>query len=182
MRAKRMNEDVLVADERMVTVSREDVERLKAGARQNARQRIRFCAHQDVNDAVHEMLIVHLQGAYVRPHKHLRKTESFHVIEGLGDVVIFDEAGHITDVIRVGEYASGERFYYRMAEARYHTILIRSEVLVFHETANGPFRRSDAAFAPWAPEEMDAAAGEFMQRLEQSIARFQRSVQVQPPA
>ena len=74
------------------------------------RSRIRLCAHPDVNDTLHEMLIVHEKGTYVRPHKHLNKTESVHIIEGSVDVVIFDDDGNITDVIQMGDYKSGRNF------------------------------------------------------------------------
>ena len=58
----------------------------------------------------------------------------------------------------MGAYASGRPFYYRIAAPLFHTLLIRSDVLVFHETTSGPFSRADTVFAPWAPEDGDAAA------------------------
>ena len=173
MRAKTLNPEVLVAEEPIVQVSRADVEFLKASAAQNERKRIRLCTHPDVDDRLHEMLIVHAKEAYVRPHKHLNKTESVHIIEGLVDVIVFDDVGNIIEVIRMGDYASGHRFYYRMSGPYYHTLLIRSDVLVFHETTNGPFRREDTVFAPWAPDEADLAARKaFMEQVARTAARF----------
>jgi cupin fold WbuC family metalloprotein len=101
------------------------------------------------------MLIVHEHGAYVRPHKHLGKTESAHVIEGLADVVVFDDHGEVSDVFSLGDYSSGLSFYYRMATPTYHMLIIRSDVLVFHEITNGPFDRAKTVFAPWAPDDGD---------------------------
>ena len=65
----------------------------------NTRERVRLCTHQSVEDAVHEMLIVHIKGTYIRPHKHPNKSESFHIIEGNLDVVVFDDAGDLLEVI-----------------------------------------------------------------------------------
>jgi cupin fold WbuC family metalloprotein len=84
-----ISEEVIVADEDIVRVSDADIERLKAAAAANPRKRIRICAHDAVDDPLHEMLIVHMSGAYVPPHKHVGKTESMHVVEGIADVVFF---------------------------------------------------------------------------------------------
>ena len=162
-----------MAAEPIVRISRADIQALKDQALRNPRQRIRICAHKDTLDRLHEMLIVHTRSTYVRPHKHLNKSESFHVIEGSADVVIFDEAGGVAEVIRMGDYASGRRFYYRIEQPAYHTLLITSDVLVFHETTNGPFRREEMIFAPWAPEEQDEAArAGFVVRLQAEIERL----------
>ena len=37
----------------------------------------------------------------------------------------------------------------------YHTLLIKSDVLVFHETTSGPFRPADTVWAPWSPNEFE---------------------------
>ncbi len=141
VRAKAESPEVRYATDRIVLVDAADVVRLKGEAENNARRRIRLCAHHSVDDRLHEMLIVHTNDTYVRPHKHLDKSESFHVIEGEVDVVVFDEAGSVTEVMPMGTFASGRPFFYRIAAPLFHTLLIRSEVLVFHETTNGPFRR-----------------------------------------
>ena len=170
MRTKTVNEEVLYTDERLVTVGSRDIDMLKDLAMRNRRKRIRLCAHRDVTDKVHEMLIVHTKDAYVRPHKHLTKSESFHIIEGVADVVIFAEEGTATDVVRMGDHSSPWIFYYRISEPLYHTLLIRSDFLVFHETATGPFIRSDSVNAPWSPDDADTGTvEEYMASLARSI-------------
>lgn len=173
MITRQQNEEVLYADEPIVTVRRGDVEMLKERSRGNERGRIRLCAHKDVDDPLHEMLIVHRKGIYVRPHKHLNKSESFHLMEGAVDVVLFDEAGNVTGVIRMGDYISGRDFFYRVADPYYHTLLIHSEVVVFHETTSGPFNRSDTIFAPWAPDDSDVSARQqFLEQLNRDVERL----------
>jgi cupin fold WbuC family metalloprotein len=114
------------------------------------------------------MLIVHGRDCYVRPHKHLAKSEAFHVIQGVVDIVLLDEAGKVVEVIKMGDYASGRKFYYRLADPLYHTLLIRSDWLIFHEITNGPFKREDTIFAPWAPEE-GPAAERYLQELNRQV-------------
>lgn len=173
MRVKQFNEEVLFADDRSVKVGCRDIEFLKERAGYNERRRIRLCAHKDIDDILHEMIIVLKKDAYIRPHKHLTKTESYHIVEGLVDIVIFDEIGNIVEVVRMGSYSSGLVFYYRTSGPYYHVMLIRSDFLIFQETTNGPFKRSDTIFAPWAPEESDSAkVKEFTERVAKAAEDF----------
>ena len=113
------------------------------------------------------MLISILLHSYIRPHRHPRKTESLHIVEGALDVVLFTPDGLVCDVIRMGEYQSGRTFYYRLSEPIYHTVVVRSDVAIIHETTNGPFEPAATEFAPWAPEEMDVEGiSQFMCKLE----------------
>jgi hypothetical protein len=45
-----------------------------------------------------------------------------------------------------------------MPDEVFHSILITSEWLVFHETTAGPFDPSRTAFPDWAPDGSDAEA------------------------
>jgi cupin fold WbuC family metalloprotein len=170
VRARTLSEEVLVAEGPIVTIGSDDIAELKRASLVTARKRIRICTHTDTDDLLHEMLIVHAAGAYVRPHKHEGKSESMHVLEGEADVVFFDDEGSVREVVQLGAYGSARRFYYRVDTPVFHTLLIHSDFLVFHEVTNGPFRREETAFAPWAPEEDDEAEClAFQQRLVQSI-------------
>jgi cupin fold WbuC family metalloprotein len=147
-----------------VVITKEHVGILKDLALETRRHRARICAHPDTADALHEMLIYHPRGAYVRPHQHPGKSESFHVIEGEADVVLFDDEGKVKEVIEMGPFGSGKCLFYRLNRSAYHTLVIQSDHFVFHETTNGPFRREDTVFAPWAPAEDDAESVEQFMR------------------
>lgn len=149
------NEEVLFTKEDITKISYDEIEFLKEKARNTHRQRIRLCVHKNSKDAIHEMIIVHPKEAYVRPHKHLDKSESAHIIEGLVYVVVFTEQGKIKAIIKMGAYGSGENFYYRMSSGIYHSLFIVSDWLVFLETTKGPFKKEDTVFAPWAPADDD---------------------------
>ena len=165
-----LSEEVLFTRRRFTTVTRDDLELLKDQASRTRRKRIRLCAHPDVTAAVHEMFIVQPQGAYVRPHKHRGKDESFLLIEGAATVVVFGEDQAVQEVIPMGTVASGRPFYHRMPADVYHTVLIESEVVVYHEATSGPFRKADMVAAPWAPQEEDeAAVSRFMADLQESV-------------
>ena len=168
---QQQNPEVLYSKETLTAVDKSEIEQFKLLSSFNPRKRIRLCTHLNHMDSLHEMIIVHERGAYVRPHMHPGKSESTHIIEGLVDVVLFDDGGRIVRVINMGDYASGKPFFYRMATSKYHTLIIRSEVLVFHETTNGPFDRAATLFAPWAPEDTDVnAVVDFMADLERMVS------------
>lgn len=173
MKIRIYNKEVLFADEPIVKVWHSDIEQLKKQSSLNERKRIRLCAHREIDNRVHEMLIIHRKDTYIQPHKHLNKTESFHIIEGIADIIIYDDQGSITEIIPMSNYGMDRVFYYRLSEPLFHTLRITSDYLVFHETTNGPFQKSDTVWAPWAPDENNhAAVDEFMKQLTESVKRF----------
>ena len=173
MRLKEINPEVFVADEPLVKISQREIGFLKERIKTAPRGRVRLCAHAENADPLHEMLIVLSRQTYIRPHKHFRKSESFHVIEGEARIVLFDESGGIDDVVELGEVRSGRKFFYRLSAPRYHTVLIGSDLLIIHETTNGPFRPADAEFAPWAPAENDPLKCQsFMARCAEQAQKF----------
>jgi cupin fold WbuC family metalloprotein len=173
MRAHKVSPEVFYADDAVVRVDGRDVAELVSEAVPMPRKRTRLCTHRSPDDRLHEMLIVHHRDAYVRAHRHLGKAESMHIVKGETDLVLFDEGGRVTEVIAMGEFGSGRPFYYRMADAIYHALIIRSEWLVFHEVTSGPLRREESEFAPWAPADEDAAAvAAFLASVEEQLRRL----------
>ena len=153
MQIKRVSDEVFYAEGRIVTLGLHDLDFLKLQAKRNPRKRARLCTHVDVGDLLHEMLIINLRDTYVRPHKNTDKPKSFQLLEGVMDVVMFDDAGEVCAVIRLGHYGSGFPSYFRLHETRYHTLRTISELVLFQETTIGPFRPGDTVFAPWSPED-----------------------------
>ncbi len=173
MRLKRLNPEVAIAEEKIVKIARSDVTELAQAASTSHLGRSRICAHKEATDSLHEMIIALRRESYIRPHKHFGKSESFHIVQGEVDIIVFDDAGEIYDVIELGEFGSSRNFYYRLADPLFHTLLIRTEQVIFHETTNGPFRKEDAVFAPWSPEESDTRAAEvFMRQLNERVASY----------
>ncbi len=170
---KRLNNEVFVVDSPIVFLGEEEINFLTQKAMQNLRRRSRICAHRTSDDPLHEMIIVIASDSYIRPHKHLAKSESFHIIEGLVDIIIFDNDGSITDVISLGNRESGLNFYYRLSDSRFHTMLIHTDILVIHEVTNGPFDKAKTKLASFAPsEENKIAVSDYMEHLLKEVAIF----------
>ena len=167
---EQINEEVFYCREAIVRVGPDELAFLKDRATANRRQRARLCAHGGVADRLHEMIIVHAKSAYVRPHRHRDKSESFHMIAGVMQVVLMEDDGRVSEAIAMGRPGEGGTFYYRLNESIYHTVLPRTDWVVFHEVTNGPFRPSDTQAAPWAPEiEDEQAASKYLAQLEERI-------------
>ena len=159
---------VFYSDSATVSVCDHDLAFLLQEARKNDKHRARICVHPDVSDAVHEMVICLLDKCYIRPHMH-RKAESLHLIEGRCDLVLLAPDGQIMRVVTLGSRSKETRFI-RLAPQVFHTLVIRSEYMMFHETTRGPFQREDTVFADWAPAEGEEQAREYVTRLDQSIS------------
>jgi cupin fold WbuC family metalloprotein len=158
------NPEVLVADGPLLALSGAELDDLVARVPAAPRGRVRICAHQTDDAALHEMIIAMAGGRYIRPHRHRGKAESFHLIRGEVDIVFFDEDGAIATVLPMTDRPGG-LFYYRIADAIYHTLVVRSAAAVYHEVTTGPFKREDTEFAPWAPPEGDAEADAWLRDL-----------------
>ncbi len=170
---RRVNDEVYVADVPIVRFGPDEIDFVKRQALANERRRARICAHRSNEDALHEMLIAISADSYIHPHKHTRKVESFHIVEGAVDVVVFDDEGGIADVIELGDASTGRSFYYRLSDSKFHTLLIRDALLVVHEVTNGPFNREETRLAPFAPGEADrAAARNYMAQVARRAVAF----------
>lgn len=170
------SEGVFYVKDSLVEIGDQEIKFLKEKVGQSRRKSVRLCMHKDIEESVHEMLILHSRETYVRPHKHPKKDVSYHVIEGIADMVVFDEKGGIIDVIALGEYRTGRNYFCRLNEVYYYTPFVRSDFLLFHETINGPFKPSGTVYAPWAAVPSDPiAVAQFREELTLKVDEFIRS-------
>lgn len=181
MDLKTESEEVFFVKDSLVRIGDQEIKFFKEKVGQSRRKSIRLCMHKDIGESVHEMLILHSKETYVRPHKHPKKDVSYHIIEGIADMVVFDEKGGIIDVIAVGEYGTGRNYFCRLNEVYYYTPLVRSDFLLFHETLNGPFEPSDTVYAPWAALPSDPVAvaqfrEELILKVDEFIHFFKRAI------
>lgn len=136
------------------------------------RLRMNHNFHSGPADNPHRFLNVLLEGTYIRPHRHLNppKAESFLVLEGAADVIIFDDSGAITARYHLGsDTAEGRLWGVDIAPGLWHTILPRTERAVCYEVKPGPWEPAiDKEFADWAPAENDPAAAAYGRALLES--------------
>jgi cupin fold WbuC family metalloprotein len=167
---KKVNDDVFLAQADIVKLDARAIHFVKDKAHFSAKKRARICAHKQPDDSLHEMVIAILAESYIRPHRHHNKIESFHLIEGEADVIIFYDDGTIQDVVPLG---GKNCFYYRLNFPAYHTLIIHSPILVIHEITNGPFDVSAADYAIFSPHENDKdQVNDYLSQLKKKASDF----------
>jgi cupin fold WbuC family metalloprotein len=140
----------------VVSVGAAEILALKQEAQNSNRKRARLCSHLSSEDTLHQMLLVIQRESYVRPHRHKNKVESFHMIEGEMDVLIFNDQAQVVEKISMSAYPKPAGvFMYRLNKSLYHTLIIHTPSVVFHEITEGPFVPDQTDFAGWAPLETD---------------------------
>lgn len=170
---KQINDEVYYCSESNINLGLNEIRWLIKKAGTNSRKRARICMHSDTEHSLHEMIIVHHRNVYVRPHYHNKKTESFHILAGEADIVIFSSLGQVVDVMSVGDYGSGKTFYCRLPEGCYHSMIVYSETFVVHEITGGPFIRTQTFFPEWAPsEEEEENVGKYQTELTKLVEHF----------
>jgi cupin fold WbuC family metalloprotein len=173
MNLHKVNDEVFIALDSIVKIGKRELAFLEKQAATNQRKRARICAHKTNDDVLHEMLIAISTKSYIHPHKHVGKSESFYIVDGVVDVVAFDDLGEIVEIIELGDVRSGRNFYYRLPESIFHTLLIRTDFLVVHEVTNGPFLRERTVLADFAPPENQVHQAEaYIRRVTERAAAF----------
>ena len=89
------SQEVFYTDESVLNISISDIDILKKKMASSNKNRIRLCTHKTKEDLLHEMVIIHTDKCYVRPHKHVNKIESITVLEGEAKIIIFNDNGSV---------------------------------------------------------------------------------------
>ncbi len=122
----------------------------KAGSSPRKRTNVNF--HDDLSDVVQKILIGTKMGTYFRPHRHAVNYEFALVLKGSFSLLLFDDAGVVTDrqIISAGSDAIG----FQIQPNQWHTLVTLEDDSVFFEVKQGSYDPQVAAeFALWSPEE-----------------------------
>jgi cupin fold WbuC family metalloprotein len=133
------------------------------------RRRMNRNFHDGAADNPHRFLNVLLRGTYIRPHRHLAppKSETFLVLEGVAEAILFGDEGAITARYSLGtETREGRLWGIDLPPGVWHTVLPLTDRVVCFEVKPGPWEpATDKEFAPWAPAEDSPAAAEYCRML-----------------
>jgi cupin fold WbuC family metalloprotein len=127
---------------------------------------VRLCLHDSPEATFHDMVILERPGRYYRPHKHLTKGETWHVLDGRMGVFVFTDDGTL---VESGVLSPGE--IYRLSLNTFHAVLPLGDFVIYHESKPGPFTgQSDSVYPDWAPDGSDAKNAEaFVERLREFL-------------
>jgi len=122
-----------------VAVDNDVINQLVLLSKKRGKMDARICLHNDRKSKLHNMVnLIYKRKAY-NPHKHVFKSECYHMIEGIMKVKIFKNNGdlideHILDGNKVN--------IVRIGKNTFHTTESITEYAVFHESRIGPFSSS----------------------------------------
>jgi cupin fold WbuC family metalloprotein len=148
-------------------------------AQASPRLRANHNFHAGSQDNPHRFLNVLTFGTYVAPHRHKAppKPESFLVLEGYVAFMIFDDTGAVQQTLIIGSGPLPERIPSSaathapargidVAPGVWHTLAALTPHAVCYEVKPGPWDpATDKEFAPWAPQEGDAGAPDYLRKL-----------------
>ena len=104
--------------------------------------------------------------SYIAPHRHLDscKDETMIVLRGRLGLVIFDDAGQITQTAMLA--ADGACRGVDIPHGAWHSLVALESATVFFETKAGPYLPlAPAERASWAPAEGDVACADYLGKL-----------------
>lgn len=99
----------------------------------------RICLHQNDVEGIHEMLMVHTRPVHIGPLKQDKTSLSYHMLDGVADISLYDSVGTCNRTIRVD---SGDSFcgrFVRLKANVFRSIHTLSRHSIFLEVASGPF-------------------------------------------
>ena len=149
-------------------MNRVDAARLRKlvlAARGSPRLRMNDNLH-GMQDPIHRLLNATEPGTYVQPHRHLSppKVETLAVISGRGGILLFDDAGEITE--RCVLSPSGPEHVAEIPAGAWHTLLALEPGTIWFEVKAGPYAPpGPGEIAPFAPAPDDPKAKDYLARL-----------------
>ena len=143
---------------------------LKDSAKKNFSNKFRICTHNP-KDKIHEMFIYHEKDYFVRPHMHLNKTETLFIMKGSIDYIIFDKDGNIKKLFQLSDKGIEKNVYLRIKPNTFHSMIIKSQYVIFYEITSGPFYKKDTVFAKWYKKEYQK---EYYSDLKNIVKNFKK--------
>jgi len=159
-----LSELVYVPDREVTTLSSTVLKELRSRASQTSEKKSRILLHGNADSELHEMVITHSKGAYIRPHINESSAKSFLVFDGEMVVCYFDKHGTVIDRVLLQGLENEGDFFLRFEQSIFHTIVVVSKTVTFLETIRGPHRKT--RYADFAPAPGDDRAGQYFARLQ----------------
>ena len=146
--------EVIKNNSEILFVNHEMVEKIKYEALQSSRHMARLLMHLSHEDPVQEMLIGMGRDCAVTPNRAIGQSESLQLVEGELLLVVFDQNGKVIQKVEMGSIGSGKPFLYRLSSTPWHTMIPLTEMVVVHETLQGPFKNSSDPLPDWIPTDV----------------------------
>lgn len=147
-------------------ISSDTLAQLTQAAKENLRLRKNLNFHTRNDAHCHRLLNALEPGTYIPPHRHqdTEKDETMIVVKGRFGVLIFDEAGTVTEQFTMAE--NGTNLGVTIPAGVFHSMVSLETGSVFFESKAGPYAAlTDAEKASWAPNEGDIDSAAFLEKM-----------------
>jgi cupin fold WbuC family metalloprotein len=145
---------------------------LSGRARGAARLRQHSNLHRSYEEPCQRLLNALEPGTYIPPHRHSLdpKQETLIALRGEMALVLFDDSGKVTQVVRFGAGDSYACHGVDLPPGAWHTVLALSSGAILFEAKAGPFQPAHAKeLAPWAPSEDSPQAADYLAHLRDQV-------------
>mgnify|MGYP006206225081 CR=1 FL=1 len=156
--------EVIKNNSDILFVNHEMIEEIKYEALQSSRHMARLLMHLSHEDTVQEMLIAMGRDCLVTPNRAIGKSESLQIVEGRLLLIIFDIDGNVVRGEEMAPQGDSCSSIYRLNSTPWHTMIPLTEMVVVHETLQGPFESSSEPIPSWIPSD-SASMKKFIQEI-----------------
>lgn len=143
---------------------------LETASSQRGGASVRICFHASEAASLHQMLILHQVGSYVRPHKHPNSDVVYVSLRGCAEILFFTDDGSLEKIVSLPSLSESLNPPSVMIIPRdqYYMPRVVAGPFLFLEITSGPFLPSSTVFAHWAPERnaIQAQVDEFLSRID----------------
>lgn len=130
----------------MKRITADNLSDLGQVAQQSPRLRMNSNLHTDLADPIQRLAIAMEPGTLILPHRHPHTWEILTALRGRFTVLVFDDAGTVTERAELGADTS----VVEIPSGGWHAVLSRDVGAVIFEVKHGPYAPiSDADIADW---------------------------------
>lgn len=151
----------------MKTIDTQLIDALTQRAGALPRRRANHNVHETPADPIQRLFVAAMRDSYFRPHRHPTKWEFVVVIRGHFDIIVFDDAGSVTERLSVGP--GSKMLGCEFPANTWHASVPMAEDSVFLEVKPGPYdARTVSEFAGWSPPEGAPGISRYLDTLRQA--------------
>lgn len=133
-------------------INKELLDQTSEKAKESPRLRMNYNIHSELNDPVNRMLNALEPGTFLPPHRHYTpyKNESYLVLRGELDVLLFDDDGNL--IRRETLNPDKGNYGIDIPGEMWHSMIVKQPDTVIYEVKAGPFTPvAPEDFAEWGP-------------------------------
>lgn len=140
---RKKNERVFYACETPTVLGMQLIMLLKELAAYRELPVFRVCLHENDDESIHEMLMIHTRPLSIGPLKQDKTSLSYHMLDGTADILLHDDAGNCIRTIRIDSRDDCGGRFARLKASVFRSIQTVTPYSVFLEVASGPFSDKD---------------------------------------